>query len=270
MTNRLWGPYQFLPNCRLWLAEDRICGPAEASELHEELATARLTSQDLIRFNRYRPLKKKRQFLSSRLALRTVLDHEFGNCSDEFSVRTTESGQPVLEHQGGGPMASISLSHTGNMTAIALADKHLSVGIDIEAIQPLNARTFNLTFINQYEHDWLAENALSDKPAALLAVWTVKEALWKALGGPQDIPLAEIVVSYRNAILSSDLPSSKGHKEPVASHFFGQCYVFPADLTNYSSIDGPDSHVTGFVGSVVVVNPDCPTGRNGRIAPQAG
>lgn len=255
MTNRLWGPFQLLPDCRLWLAEDCINSNAKTSGLQRQLAEAHLSGRDLDRWDRYRPPKKKRQFLSSRLAIRAVLNREFGTASDNYVVEAMESGQPILKHSCQYPMASISLSHTGNMTAIVLGEKRHGLGVDLEIIQPLNVRTLSLTFMNQFEHDWLAEEGLSESPEATLAIWTLKEASWKALGGPSDRAFAEIVAEYRNSTLNGHLLTNTCKTELAATHFFGHQFSFPRALTNYSSIDGLDSLMPGLIGCVVLVDP---------------
>lgn len=263
MTNRVRGPFQVLPNCRLWLALDHISRNADEPVMHRELAEALLTTQDLNRWNRYRPLEKKRQFLNSRLALRAVINSEFGTDADSVIVATTDSGQPLIQHCRRGQVASISLSHTDGITAIALADSRYGLGVDIEAVQPLDVRTFSLAVINEMEHEWLSEAALREDPDALLAIWTLKEASWKALGGPRDTSVAEIVAEYRNSHLSSQLHNYKEPKKPGASHFFGQHYAFPRALTNYSLICSPGFETKGFVGCVVVVDPDLLEGQAG-------
>jgi phosphopantetheinyl transferase len=245
MTNQLWGPFQPLPDCRLWLSEDHIGFHSWEPELHRGLAEARLSNQDLERWSRYRPHEKKRQFLNSRLAIRAVLQREFGIDSESFRVETMETGQPTLKHAGQHTLASISLSHTGNITAIVLSDKYQRLGVDIEIVQPLNVRTFSLTFLNRLEHEWLTREALAGSSEMTLAIWTLKEALWKTLGGPGDTGMSEIVADYHNS---------------AATQFFGHRFSFPCALTNYSSIDGLDSQIPSFIGCIVVMDRDTPDG----------
>ena len=78
MSHQLWGPFHLIPNCRLWVAEDRACKDATESAHDLKLAETLLTDQDRDRWNRYRPLKKKRQFLNSLRNLLTALFLIFG------------------------------------------------------------------------------------------------------------------------------------------------------------------------------------------------
>ena len=254
MSHQLWGPFHLMPNCRLWVAEDRTCQDCTESELALRLADARLSDRERDRWDRYRPLQKKKQFLNSRLVIRAVLNCEFGSDAAHLIVDTTESGRPVLMDSQKRQVANISLSHTGNMTTIALSHVRYGLGIDIETVQHLNARSFGLSFINRLERDGLMQAALTEDPNATLAIWTLKEAFWKALGGPHDTALGEIIAEYRNHILTAHAPCLRDQQKPLAIQFFGHGYSFPIELRNYSSINLPESEISAFVGCVVLVD----------------
>ena len=254
MTNQLWGPFQPLPGCRLWLSEDLTGSDAGEPERHREFAEAYLCDQDLQRWNRYRPPEKKRQFLNSRLAIRAVLKREFGNASDSYRVETIETGQPILNHACEPALASISLSHTGNIAAIVVSDNQQGLGVDIEVVKPLNIHTLGATFLNPLEHNWLTKEALEKSPEMILAIWTLKEALWKALGGPRDAAMSEFVSEYHSSTLNGQRWTDKGIKQSAAAHFFGHRFSFPCALSNYSSIDCLNSQIPSFIGCIVLMD----------------
>jgi len=254
MTNQLWGPFQPLPKCRLWLSEDRTGSNAGEPERPREFAEAHLCNQDLERWNRYRPSEKKRQFLNSRLAVRAVLLREFGTDSDNFRVETMETGQPILKHAHQHPLPSISLSHTGNITAVVVSDSHQRIGVDIEIVNSLKVRPLGLTLLNQFEHDWLTKEVLAESPEMMLAIWTLKEALWKALGGPRDTAISDIVTEYNNSTLNGQKWTNKKGKQSAATHFFGHQLSFPFVLTNYSSIDDLNSQTPSFIGCIALMD----------------
>lgn len=254
MTNQLWGPFHITPNCRIWVAEDRTFKDATESELAKSFSEARLTNREVDRWNRYRPLEKKRQFLNSRLVIRSVLNSEFGTDSASLIMDSLESGQPILVNSHGSRVANVSLSHTRNITTIALSDTRYGLGVDIETIQPLNERAFGLSFINQFEREQMEQEGFIDNLNAMLAIWTLKEAFWKALGGPPQISLGDIVVDYSNAILNPNVPKTTGKKDISATQFFGHGYSFPGELRNYSAINVPESDVSAFVGCVVTID----------------
>ena len=98
------------------------------------------------------------------------------------------------------------------------------------------------------------QEGLTEDPHAMLAIWTLKEAFWKALGGPQDTALGDIVIEYRNAILNTDVACMTGKGKPLATQFFGHGFSFPGELRNYSSLNVPESEISAFVGCVVLVD----------------
>ena len=137
-------------NLQLWLA-----GP----EALQRFDPARLTEDERSRYARLRRQERRQEFEVSR-ALRT-------------HVRD-DSPQPARE----------SLSHSGGYAALARAHPSLRIGVDLEAHQ---ARDVLATARNAFSES--EARALSAAPAGaraplFYAMWTVKEALAKALQLP--------------------------------------------------------------------------------------
>ncbi len=254
MTHQFWGPFNLVADCRLWLAEDRICVNATESEMRKLLETAQLSDRDVERWNRYRPLEKKRQFLSSRIAVREVLNREFGTLTRDVSLDALASGKPTLRDHRGNSIASVSLSHTCNLTAVLFSNKELGLGVDIEVVQPLNTRTFSLSFINQHEHQWVVDEAFDKHSSSMLAIWTLKEAFWKALGGPELTDFKDITAEYQSGNLNASLVTTSGKKVSTATQCFGNLQGFPRELRNYSTLDASGFQDDKFLGCVVVVD----------------
>lgn len=192
--------------------------------------------------------------MNSRLAVRDVLRREFEIDSANVFMDTTESGQPILLNGQGHPYASISLSHTDKLTAIAISNNLNGPGIDIEVVQPLNTRAFSLSFLNQAEKDWMADERILDDQHAMLIVWTLKEAFWKALGGPHKMGSGNITTEYSDKYLKINVGCMDGNMRPFATHFFGHQFAAPFELKNFTSIDGLESDVSSFVGCIVLVS----------------
>ncbi|RDI97061.1 hypothetical protein DVT68_18400 [Dyella solisilvae] len=109
-----------------------------------------------------------------RLVLGTVLELD----GAQVLLTSSPEGQPQLP---GTPYAT-SLSHTGNMVAIALT-RAACVGIDIEQ-SPTRVALRDLSKVVCTPAEIVALEQLSpaQRDAALLALWTRKEALLKAFG----------------------------------------------------------------------------------------
>jgi phosphopantetheinyl transferase len=219
--------------------------------MRELIKNAKLSDRDSERWSRYRPLEKKRQFLSSRLAVRGILNREFGALADKISLDAMASGKPILKDLEGNSIGSISLSHTCNMTAIALCNSDLGLGVDVEYLQPLNTRTLGPSFISQDERQWIVDEGFHEHSTSMLAIWTLKEAFWKALGGPQFTDFRDITVDYRSGNLNASLVTRKGKRVPTAVHCFGNLQSLPCEIGNYSDLGNTGSQDTTFLGFLV-------------------
>jgi 4'-phosphopantetheinyl transferase len=90
----------------------------------------------------------------------------------------TGTGQPILPGTG----FATSLSHTGRFIAIAIAIA-TTVGLDIEQDPPrMNLQALAASICTAREHAAVMALPIEAREAALLALWTRKEALLKAHG----------------------------------------------------------------------------------------
>lgn len=109
-----------------------------------------------------------------RLSLGICLDLD----AAKVRLTSTAAGQPQLP----GTAFSTSLSHSGSWLAIAIC-AGVTVGVDIECSPPRAALTALMpTICTPAEIVELAPLPALDREAALLALWTRKEALLKAFG----------------------------------------------------------------------------------------
>jgi phosphopantetheinyl transferase len=256
MISHLCGPYRILPDCRLWLAKNQHYNQSPDIEISKEIAEAHLSPDEMDRWNRYRPISKKLQFLFSRVAIRDVLVREFGEDSRGMFFNTVESGEPQLNDAHGNRMASISVSHSENLTAILLSTERNKPGVDLEVLQSVNVRSFGFSFVNDFEYRWIRRESFIDCAEVMLAIWTLKESLWKAMGGQKESSLQDIVVDYQNSTLIAETRNMNLQGKNVTPHFFGQHYTFPGQLRNYSSLDIGKSFSSRFIGCVVNLSPD--------------
>lgn len=252
MNSRIWGPFQPLPGCRLWLSENCDIADGRNTELNQIEAESLLNPRDMARWIRYRPIAKKRQFLNSRAAIRDVLAREFGPLAEALHVDTLESGQPILRNKHGHDFMGISLSHSGNLNAIAFSNDQRGIGVDIEEIQ--SARTCDLrpSFLNHDELEWLARHGQENSRDITLAIWTMKEAIWKALGGPLDLDVTQIATRDHLSNLELSRRTDKTGNPSSSSRFFGYQVSFPSTFTNFTSVDCFACNLAGFVGCVVL------------------
>jgi phosphopantetheinyl transferase len=125
--------------------------------------------------------KRRRDWLLGRLAAKRALVQvsPVAVSLRDVAIRRGEDGRPVfaLPHHALAEW-SLSLSHTGGW-AVAIAAPY-PIGIDLEGLRPINPATHRF-FMQRSEQTALAAGAWGDD--ASLAVWGIKEAAFKLLGG---------------------------------------------------------------------------------------
>jgi 4'-phosphopantetheinyl transferase len=152
-------------NLQLWLA-----GPEAA----QRFDPAQLSNDEQDRYARLRRPERRQEFEVSR-ALRTHVRRE--------------APQPASE----------SLSHSRGYAALARAHPHLLVGVDLEVHQARDVLATARTAFSESEAQALAAVPSRELARLFYAMWTVKEALAKAL----QLPLLE---ALRSCVLIVDGP----------------------------------------------------------------
>jgi 4'-phosphopantetheinyl transferase len=152
-----------------------------------------LTAEEAALARRFRFEKDADHWRACRAALRLILGRALGVPAAELELHTAEFGKPFLD----GPHAGLhfNLSHCEDLALVALCCDG-PVGVDIE---PAGRAPSLLECVEVFCHpDEIAalpaEAEEARRAAALLEIWTGKEALLKALGtglslAPQTVAL---------------------------------------------------------------------------------
>lgn len=135
-----------------------------------------MDSSELIRADKFK--RGKHEYIACRWLLRNVLAFYTGISADKLQFQRSEKGKPYLV-QGN---IQFSLSHSGHWGVLAVSDGN-AVGIDIEAVQSKR----NILRIAQHYYAPAELTQLLALPAReqqdyFYRLWTLKEALFKALG----------------------------------------------------------------------------------------
>ncbi len=236
MTIQLSGPFDVLTDCHLWIASYSTAHDAGEEYHSEDLAISLFGQQDLTRWRRFRPVEKKLQFLVSRMVVGMVLEKEFGPIGSTFTLDSDSRGRPKIVTATGEEFCRISLAHSGTVIAVVVSRSAFSVGVDVEVDQPLHIDALRKVAVSQAEMRWLG--CLGEKSAALV-VWVVKEAVWKSLGGPEEVTAAEIVVECQaNGFISYILHPSFASVGIQLATFSSRGFLLPssAGLTTEVSL----------------------------------
>jgi phosphopantetheinyl transferase len=172
-----------------------LIDPAQVHDPESDLTTDELHRADAFRFS-----KDRVSWMAYRAALRRVLGTECGLPAREVPLTVGENGKPELSP----PFSSIhfNLSHCDDLGLIAIGP--CPVGIDLE---PLSRASSLLVcedaFCHPDEISRLPRDPM-DRAIQLLAIWTAKEAVLKALGTGLLHPPEGIFIDFQNHIARSD------------------------------------------------------------------
>ena len=171
-----WRPWQETGGVAILHLDLQPCADREARAL------ALLDAEETRRARRFVVDPPRRRFALCRAALRVSLCERLGCRNEQLSFSYLEHGKPVAEVNGKRIPIGFNLSHSGGHGLIAIA-AHEPLGIDVEERKP--RRSFDGIGRRVYgpeERRLLTKAKGVDKAALFYRLWTLKEALIKALG----------------------------------------------------------------------------------------
>ena len=241
MNMHLTGPLEVFSHCHLWLAVfDATAGDSLARQL-SELPASKMCTRDLARWRQFRTLEKKRQFLNSRIAMRSILQKELKHSSDDVHFHTNRMGQPILLSANVKELPPISLSHSGTAVAVAVSHGGAPIGVDIEVVAPLRADALRHFAANPSDSGWQHQHGRMSEAEFLRTLWTIRESVWKSIGGVDGISISRILVDYdaHGMIIPRAIHPSFAYDKFRTRLFAMQCEaVFPNTmLVKQSSAD---------------------------------
>ena len=147
------------------------------AEPHLDHLRRTLNSDELERAARFRVEEAARRFVVGRAVLRSLLGRATGVDPADVVFAYGEHGKPRLA--SGGP--PFNASDTGDFVVVALASAEL--GVDVEVVRPLARRKQLVRRIcTQRELEVIESIPEAERDAAILRLWTCKEAALKAIG----------------------------------------------------------------------------------------
>lgn len=158
-----------------------------------------LCADEADRARRFRFDRDRDRFIAGRAGLRIVLSRYLCASPAELRFHYGLHGKPALatdtEAVPAGERLAFNLSHAGTYALIAVTPGR-RIGVDLETIRPEVARgRIADRFFSPAEVACLRSLPEHEQPPAFFALWTLKEAYIKALGGGLSIPLAGFTVS---------------------------------------------------------------------------
>jgi 4'-phosphopantetheinyl transferase len=148
----------------------------------ENRALALLDDEEKQRLQRFLAKGARCEFALCRAALRVALCERLGCSNHQLSFGYLEHGKPFAKVDGERPTIGFNVSHSGRHGLIALADNDW-LGIDVEERVPRpDFDGIGSLVYSPAEQRLLAAASESQKMYLFFRMWSMKEALIKALG----------------------------------------------------------------------------------------
>lgn len=132
-----------------------------------------LSPRELKTYNGFKVEKRRREWLGGRYALKKLASGFFIFDIRQIEVVNRTSGQPILGVPGGCSLP-VSITHSGDFAAAAIAMAGMGIGVDMEVIEPRSTAWMKQSFGD----DELSSTA----PVFLTELWAKKEAVLKFMG----------------------------------------------------------------------------------------
>jgi phosphopantetheinyl transferase len=122
--------------------------------------------------------RRKVQGVAADALLRDLLELEAGYPAKSWQLIANSDGKPTIHTAAGSSTIDVSMSHSGSVAAAAITD-HGAIGVDIE----YRASKRSILEIAEYAYGPQERRLVrSGGIAAFYRIWTLREALAKALG----------------------------------------------------------------------------------------
>ena len=168
----------------------------------ERKALAWLDEAELSRWRRFKRPCPQREFTLCRAALRSILCSQLGCANSALSFGTARCGKPFALVDGVRAPIGFNVSHSGSHGLFTFVSNG-EVGVDVEERLPLGRiEGIDQIVFSASESSVLAAACEEQKVRLFFRMWTMKEALIKALGTgfSLDMRRFEIPKAMRNGV----------------------------------------------------------------------
>ena len=153
-----------------------------AGENLEAEALALLDEDERARWSEFRHPGSRRRFALCRAALRAILAGQLDCPSSRLAFVATDEGKPYCLVGGEPAPISFNVSHSGSHGLIALAPEG-RVGVDVEErLDRQYLDTLVKTVLSRQERSEMEDLPWDLRQYSFLRLWTIKEAIVKAIG----------------------------------------------------------------------------------------
>jgi len=170
----------------------------QASYISQKKFVGSLSAEEMDRARRFVRESDRDRYIFAHALLRSILGTYLGCSPQDLVFGTNQYGKPFLVSPYGNNEIQFNLSHSRDMTLIAVA-RGTAVGIDVEYIRRVSdAHEIVDRFFSTHERRFLFSLSPTDFNEAFFACWTSKEAFAKGLGEGLSYPLDKLSVIFSN------------------------------------------------------------------------
>ena len=192
----------------------------------EDLYNDILSEDERERADRFRFSEYGNRFIAARACLRKILGTYCNTKPSDIVFEYNEHGKPGIPEGSNLEEIQFNLSHSGDLALCAIT-KERAVGIDIEFLRQVTRPEKILErFFSDRERAYYYSQPESMKIRAFLKLWTIKEALSKALGTGFSSQLKEIDLS---PALESSFPARASISQTNDSGIWSILQITPCD-----------------------------------------
>lgn len=182
--------------------------PDELPEDVEARIVTNLDTDERVRHARFKADDARRQFASAHSLLRNGLASLLVQPEGGWRFQTTQLGRPYLDPSLGFQGIHFSLSHTKSQAACAIGRVE-RLGLDVERIDAARISDLAIQVLAPAENSALMHLCEEARGRAFFRLWTMKEALLKALGVGLTLPPTQAAFDL-HAPRAMQLPACAG------------------------------------------------------------
>jgi len=184
-----------------WLAEHQFATDLAVTE-------GLLTTEEALVFTRLSGDLRRAEWLLGRSLSKQLVQRYFEVTRQhvpdrrEIGILPSATGAPIVHIDGTPQPIALSISHSQGAALCALTpDVGLRIGADVERISGRDD-AFLLDFFTEAERSELASVAETDRPMLATAIWSAREAYYKAAG--TGLPLRQGTLEVQPQTLPTD------------------------------------------------------------------